>query len=87
MSRLIRLTLTIIILAITMPLAVASYIEITKYLGVRTMPVLVVGTGSMYPSLFWEESEGGPDNPEHRVVSEYRTTPMMYRYFPGFFHQ
>lgn len=67
-----------------MPLAVASYNEITKYLGLKTVPVPVVGTGSMYPSLFWEESEGGPDNSEQKVVEEYRTTPMMYRRYPGF---
>ncbi len=66
-----------------MPFALASVNEVAKFLGLRTLPVPVVGTGSMYPSLFWEESEGGPDNIEQRVVEEYRTTPMMYRRYEG----
>lgn len=66
-----------------MPLAVASIREIGKYLGLVPVSVPVIGTGSMYPSLFWEEGEGGPDNSSQRVIEEYRTNPHMYRYYPG----
>lgn len=66
-----------------MPLLAASANEVRKYLGVRQVPVPVVGTGSMYPSLFWEKSEGGPDEPQLSVVDEYRTTPRMFHRFAG----
>lgn len=84
MSKPLTVTITLLVVALCMPLSVASGTEIAKYLGLRQTPVPVVGTGSMYPSLFWEESEGGPDNANNRVIEEYRTTPRMYRRFPGF---
>lgn len=66
-----------------MPIAVAGGRELGKRLGLVPLPVQVVGTGSMYPSLFWDESEGGPDNSAKAVVEEYRTAPQMYRNYGG----
>jgi len=66
-----------------MPLAVAGGRQLGQTIGLVPVPVPVVGTGSMYPSLFWEVGEGGPDDPAAKVVEEYRTTPRMYRYYPG----
>lgn len=66
-----------------MPLAVTSLREIGKYLGLYPTVVPVIGTGSMYPSLFWEKSEGGPDDSTQMAVSEFRTTPHMYFRFTG----
>jgi signal peptidase I len=66
-----------------MPLVAISVNEIAKYTGLKVMPVPVAGTGSMYPSLFWEKSEGGPDDENKMTIDEYRTTPHMYRRFGG----
>jgi len=38
----------------------------------------------MYPSLYWSKAEGGPDDETKAVIDERRTTPHMYRAFPGF---
>lgn len=57
--------------------------ETAKLFGLRTIPVPVVGTGSMYPSLFWSKAEGGPEDEAKQVVEEYRTTPHLYRRFGG----
>jgi signal peptidase I len=84
MSKSIKLVATLILVALCMPLAVASSREVGKYLGVVPVSVPVIGTGSMYPSLFWETGEGGPDDASQKVVEEYRTSPHMYRRFPGF---
>lgn len=58
-------------------------IEVSKNLGLRKVPVPVVGTGSMYPSLFWSNDEGGPEDESKKVVEEYRTTPHLYPRFRG----
>lgn len=83
MRKIISLISSILILAVTMPFMVAGYSELTRYLGLRPAPVPVVGTGSMYPSLYWTTSEGGPDNDALIPTEEYRTTPHMYHRFPG----
>jgi signal peptidase I len=74
----------IVVVFVSTPLVGIAYIEATKLLGLRTIPVQVVGTGSMYPSLFWTTAEGGPEDESKTVVEEYRTTPHLYRLFPGF---
>lgn len=73
-----------LIIALCMPIAVASVREIGKSIGLYKIAVDVVGTGSMYPSLYWDKEEGGPDDAEASVINEYRTTPHMYRRFEGF---
>jgi signal peptidase I len=83
MSKIIRTALVFIFFALLMPFAVIGYTEAGKLFGYKKVPVDVVGTGSMYPSLFWVKEEGGPDDSADMVVSEYRTTPHMYHYFPG----
>ena len=82
--RIVKYLPGIVILALLMPIAFASTRELGKYLGLVRLPVPVVGTGSMYPSLYWEEGEGGPYNAEVSVIPEYRTTPLMYHKFAGF---
>ncbi|MFZ2199377.1 MAG: signal peptidase I [Microgenomates group bacterium] len=57
--------------------------EVAKLTGFKSIPVEVVGTGSMYPSLFWATTEGGPEDESKTVVEEYRTTPHLYRYYHG----
>lgn len=84
MSRPLKLVSTLLLLVFTMPLLLAGSREIGKYLGLIKVSVPVVGTGSMYPSLFWEEAEGGPDNAQNKVIEEYRTTPRMYHRYSGF---
>lgn len=66
-----------------MPFALTGYREVGKLLGKIKVSVDIVGTGSMYPSLFWVKEEGGPDDASDMVISEYRTSPLMYAYFPG----
>lgn len=83
MRKTIGFVITLIVVAACMPIAVTGSTEIGKYLGLRKMPVPVVGTGSMYPSLFWVTDEGGPDDEGKMTVEEYRTTPHMYVRFPG----
>lgn len=83
-----------IVVMIGIPVAGMANIEMRKTLGLRTVAVPVVGTGSMYPSLFWSSAEGGPEDESKKVVEEYRTTPHLYRRFEGlnllghiFFHR
>jgi signal peptidase I len=57
--------------------------EGAQLLGYQSIPVEVVGTGSMYPSLYWSTVEGGPEDESISVVEEYRTTPHLYRKFNG----
>lgn len=83
MYKKLSLVLTVIIVAACMPIAVTGATEIGKYVGLKKMPVPVVGTGSMYPSLFWVTAEGGPDDESKMSVEEYRTTPHMYMRFRG----
>jgi signal peptidase I len=37
----------------------------------------------MYPSLYWEKAEGGPEDSHEAVIDEARTTPHMYVRFGG----
>lgn len=60
-----------------------SYIELSKLVGYRSISVPVVGTGSMYPSLFWSVTEGGPEDESKAVIEEYRSTPHLYRRYEG----
>jgi signal peptidase I len=69
---------------VAIPTLGMSYIELSKYIGHRAMPVEVVGTGSMYPSLYWSTTEGGPEDESSKVVEEYRTTPHLFHRFSGF---
>lgn len=71
------------VLIICMPIAVMGARELGKDLGLVQVPVPVVGTGSMYPSLYWEQSQGGPENSATAVIDETRTTPHMYIRFAG----
>ena len=74
-----NLTLAILLV----PVAWISYSELSKILGFRPIPVEVAGTGSMYPSLYWDESQGGPERSTVDGIEEYRSSPRMYHYFPG----
>lgn len=71
-------------IAIILPFIVVISYESAQLAGLRKTPVPVVGTGSMYPSLFWETSEGGPDDSSSTILYEHRTNPSMYRYVPSF---
>jgi len=53
--------------------------ESLKLLGFKAIPVEVIGTGSMYPSLYWDISEGGPEDSSGTVIEEYRTTPHLFK--------
>lgn len=82
-----KLLLTIgfaLILAFIMPIGLVAFTELQKTLGLKKVAVPVVGTGSMYPSLYWEVSEGGPEDPSAQAVEEYRSTPYMYHFSEGF---
>lgn len=68
---------------ISIPIVGVASTEAAKLLGLRSVAVPVVGTGSMYPSLFWSSKEGGPEDETKTVVQEYRSTPHLYRYFAG----
>lgn len=77
---------TVVFLAfalVTLPILGIVYNESAQLLGFRTVSVEVAGTGSMYPSLYWDQSEGGPEDSDHTVIQEYRSAPSMYRRFPG----
>lgn len=78
-----RNLLNLVVLALVMPIFVMGGREVQKLIGLTPIPVSVVGTGSMYPSLYWDKDEGGPDDSEMVVVDERRTTPHMYRLFKG----
>lgn len=82
-KRLIRFLPTFIILALCVPFLGIVVTEGSKILGLRTVPVFVAGTGSMYPSLFWSVAEGGPEDETQTLIPEYRTTPHLYYRFPG----
>lgn len=81
---LIQFLSLVFLVIFAVPIIGMSYNEASKMLGLRQVPVPVVGTGSMYPSLFWSTTEGGPEDESKVVVQEYRTTPHLYRLYPGF---
>lgn len=83
MPKLLKLVPLVLIILVGVPILGMAGNEALKLLGLRTIPVPVVGTGSMYPSLFWSKSEGGPEDENVTLVEEYRTTPHLYRYFGG----
>jgi signal peptidase I len=73
----------LILVAVAVPIVGVAYSEGAKRLGFKTVTVEVVGTGSMYPSLFWDKSEGGPEDSEGTGIQEYRSSPLMYERFAG----
>lgn len=84
----------LVVVLIAIPIVGMSVNEGAKALGLRKIPVSVIGTGSMYPSLYWSTDEGGPEDESKKIVEEYRTTPHLYHLFPGisfagrtFFHR
>lgn len=83
MQKLVSFLFSVLILALLMPLAVMGFTEVSKVVGLRPVAVPVIGTGSMYPSLFWVVGEGGPDDESKIPTEEYRTTPLMYNRFAG----
>ncbi len=83
LSRLLVFLPFVLTVVISVPVVGMAYIEATKQLGLRSVPVPVVGTGSMYPSLFWSSSEGGPEDEGKTVIEEYRSTPHLYRRYVG----
>lgn len=83
MSRALNYVSSFIFVAISLPIAWISYTEGSKLLGLKTVPVEVVGTGSMYPSLFWDVSQGGPEQSSVEGIQEYRSSPLMYRVISG----
>lgn len=74
---------TLIFALVLMPLLAIVYFEGSKVIGLRPIPVFVAGTGSMYPSLYWSKSEDGPEDPQVSLIPEYRTSPHLFRRFPG----
>ncbi len=80
-SLLAKLKLTLVLIFL-FPLFLASAAELARIIGLRKTAVPVVGTGSMYPSLYWDKSEGGPEDERYKTIEEHRSTPLMYRYFP-----
>lgn len=82
-SSLVRGLIFFLLVSLTIPLLGMVSAEGLKYLGVKTVTVEVVGTGSMYPSLFWDQSEGGPEDTARLGTEEYRSSPRMYRRFAG----
>ncbi|EKD79737.1 MAG: hypothetical protein ACD_40C00330G0005 [uncultured bacterium] len=79
----LRLLPFILVVIISVPIVGMTWSEVGKLIGIRPVPVPVVGTGSMYPSLFWAKTEGGPEDETQQGISEYRTTPHLYRSFAG----
>jgi signal peptidase I len=79
----IRFFPTVIIVALCVPIIGMAANEGEKAVGLKTIPVPVVGTGSMYPSLYWSTDEGGPEDGNKKIIQEYRTTPQLYRRFMG----
>lgn len=84
LARFLRLLPYIILVIVSIPILGMWSTETTKVMGLRTIPVPVAGTGSMYPSLFWSTSEGGPEDEGKILVEEYRTTPHLYRRYGGY---
>jgi len=85
-QRIVKPLLSIIafsVVFISLLVAYTSIQEISVYLGLKKLIVPVVGTGSMYPSLYWDKSEQGPDDVDKSAIEEYRSTPLMYRRFSG----
>lgn len=80
---LMRLLPFMVLVAIGVPIVGMFGNEASKLIGLKPVPVPVVGTGSMYPSLFWSTSEGGPEDERQKVVEEYRNTPHLYKRFRG----
>lgn len=58
--------------------------NVKLYFGLAKVPVPVEGTGSMYPSLYWDVAQGGFDDSNASVLQEERTHPRMYRFPSGF---
>jgi signal peptidase I len=81
--RFLTIAINLVISILLVPTFWISYTEISKIIGLRAEPVEVAGTGSMYPSLFWDESQGGPEKSSTDGVLEYRSSPRMFRYFEG----
>lgn len=79
----IRLLPYILVIMIGVPVAGMALNEASKLVGLKSLPVPVVGTGSMYPSLFWSKDEGGPEDVSHQMAEEYRSTPHLYRRYAG----
>ncbi len=69
-------------LVFLLPLVSVFIHQLGLVFGLVKLSVPVVGTGSMYPSLFWSSSEGGPENPSTTNLYPFRTEPLMYRYVP-----
>lgn len=73
----------LVVVGVGVPVIGMASNEAAKVMGLRTVAVPVVGTGSMYPSLFWSKSEGGPEDESKAVIEEYRNTPHLYQRFGG----
>lgn len=84
LAKTIRLLPYALTIMIAVPVAGMAWIEGSKVLGLKPLPVPVVGTGSMYPSLFWSKEEGGPEDVSHQMAEEYRSFPHLYRRYNGF---
>lgn len=82
-KRLITNLTNLLLIIVILPIAWVSYTELSKAAGLKPVTVEVEGTGSMYPSLFWDKSQGGPESTSTDGVEEYRSSPLMYRYNPG----
>lgn len=83
LGKFIGIAFAILVVLVSSLVAYTSVQEILKYVGVKKIIVPVVGTGSMYPSLYWAKSEQGPDDLDKTAIEEYRSTPRMYRRFSG----
>lgn len=82
-SKIIRGIPLLITIAIGVPVTGMALSEGGKLLGLKPVVVEVVGTGSMYPSLFWDSTEGGPEKVGEIGIEEYRSSPLMYKKFAG----
>lgn len=80
---LLRYLPIVVVVALSVPVIGMAVNEGEKAAGLKTIPVPVVGTGSMYPSLYWSTDEGGPEDGNKKIIQEYRTTPQLYRRFAG----
>lgn len=83
MSRTLGSIFKLLLVVLCLPISWISYTEVSKLVGLKAIPVEVVGTGSMYPSLYWDESQGGPEKSSSEGVAEYRSSPLMYRTYQG----